>query len=309
MRRRLPLFLALTAGCAGVVGSGDQDAGVDAGPTDAGVPSRDSGSADAGVIDAGAAADAGTDAGIDAGQSKNDAGIDAGCRGVFCDDFEGHTLGADPKAPWTVTTWQNDSTAKVDGTQAHSGSKSIKFSVTAGAGKSAMMLLKNAPVFPIAGNVLFGRMWIWLTQGAPDGVHWTNIHAEGPVAGKTFRGMYRYGGMNLQKFLANYETAGAATDCWRESVTRVPEGRWACIEWRFAGPTNEMDLWVDGAAINDITVINKGDGCIGHETNDVWMAPTFDTLKFGWEHYQSSTIPISMWIDDVAVGTTRQGCQ
>jgi hypothetical protein len=121
--------------------------------------------------------------------------------------------------------------------------------------------------------------------------------------------MYRYGGMNNQAYLANYETSGVATDCWRNSATKIPEAQWACFEWRFDGPTNTMNFYVNGAQVNDLTVVNQGDGCINHGTGDVWMAPQFDQLNLGWEHYQTSADPMSMWIDDVAVGTARVGCQ
>jgi hypothetical protein len=36
--------------------------------------------------------------------------------------------------------------------------------------------------------------------------------------------------------------------------------------------------------------------------------PQFSSLRLGWEHDQTS-IPIELWVDDVAVGPQRLGCQ
>lgn len=36
--------------------------------------------------------------------------------------------------------------------------------------------------------------------------------------------------------------------------------------------------------------------------------PVFSTLRLGWEHYQTS-IPIELWVDDVALDVSRIGCQ
>lgn len=55
-----------------------------------------------------------------------------------------------------------------------------------------------------------------------------------------------------------------------------------------------------------LTVVGQGSGCIGHGTGDHWYFPTFDTLRLGWEHYQTS--PIEPWLDAVAVDTQHIGC-
>ncbi len=261
--------------------------------------------------EAGQPGDAGalSDASADTGLSDGSTGTDGGCRALFCDDFEAHHAGQAPGAPWTVRTWQNDSQVTIDGAHAHSGTNALKVAVTAGSGKRAAVENKSPSIFPLSGNAMYGRMWIWLTQAPPDGVHWTNIQGEGPVAGQSFRAMYRYGGMNQQRFLANYETTNVSTDCWKESATVIPQSRWACFEWHFDGPTNQMNFWMDGTALADLTVMSTGAGCIGQATNGVWQAPTFDALLIGWEHYQSSSVPISMWIDDVAVAAARVSCQ
>jgi len=122
-----------------------------------------------------------------------------------------------------------------------------------------------------------------------------------------FRGLYRYGGMNDGELLANYETQGVGTDCWRGSDSVMPQGQWTCLEWHFDGNTDTMELYVDGQIIDDVTVVEMGDGCIAHDTGDYWYAPIFDTMRLGWEHYQATSAR-EMWIDDVALDDERIGC-
>ena len=73
---------------------------------------------------------------------------------------------------------------------------------------------------------------------------------------------------------------------------------WTCLEWHYDGPTDTMELFVDGMPIDEVSVVGQGDGCITHDTGDHWFAPTFDTMRLGWQ----------MWIDDVALDDERIGC-
>ena len=69
-----------------------------------------------------------------------------------------------------------------------------------------------------------------------------------------------------------------------------------------------MEFWLDGTQVPALTVNGTGMGCINQGLNGQWVFPKFDTLRLGWEHYQTS-IAIDMWIDDVALDTARVGCQ
>src|SRR5882672_2071408 len=166
---------------------------------------------------------------------------------------------------------------------------------------------KPLPVFPVPGNGFFGRMMMYATQAPADVVHWTIVQGEGPVPGKNItNAVYRYGGQYNLRFMANYDSGPAKSDCWHHSKTTIPLNKWACVEWQFDGPTNTLRFWLDGQAITDLTVVGKGDGCIAHDTMDNWYAPTFSALRLGWEHYQLG--PGELWIDDVVVDGKRVGC-
>jgi len=245
----------------------------------------------------------------EADTSSSDGGVQPGdcSQALLCDDFEDDPNGQAPAAPWVVST--NQATLAVDTTMAYSGTQSIRITTDDGDGtyRRAYMSIEGAPVFPLPDNVVWGRMMYHLVEWPAGPVHWTNIQGEGDVPEMDFRGLYRYGGMNDGALLANYETQGAATDCWRNSQTAMPQGQWTCLEWHFDGNTDTMELYVDGEIVDDVTVVEMGDGCIGHDTNDFWYAPIFDTMRLGWEHYQATSAR-EMWIDDVAMDDERIGC-
>jgi hypothetical protein len=67
----------------------------------------------------------------------------------------------------------------------------------------------------------------------------------------------------------------------------MPIGKWVCLAWRFSGPTNELQLSSDSGEITDMHVTNKGEGSLGHDLGDVWLAPTFASTSVGWESVQT----------------------
>ncbi len=238
-------------------------------------------------------------AGTGSGGNASDA-----CAGaLFCDDFEGYTDA--PGTPWTIKK-NAQGNVLIDGAQHRSGSKAVKFTTT-GAMDYQQAYIMLDKIFPVANNAFFGRMMIYTTKAANDGVHWTMIQGEGPAAMNIARADVRYGGQHQQSFMANYDSSGPKSDCWRHSQTKMPEGKWACVEWYFDGATNTQKFWLDNTAIDDLTVVGQGDGCISQETGGKWLFPSFQHLYLGWESYQKDD-PREVWIDDVAIGTTQVGC-
>ena len=229
------------------------------------------------------------------------------CAGrLICDDFEDDTLGAAPLAPWQTNV--NQGAVVVDGAHAHSGMRAVKVSTDAGQYKQALFYAEGAPAFPVPGNVVYGRMMIYMPQTANDGVHWTMIQGSGPVPGHAgVTGHYRYGGMWQGKMMANYETSNAATDCWNNSDTVMPTGAWTCMEWRFDGPANDMRFWLDGTEVADLHVTQQGMGCGGQDLGGDWLAPDFERMYLGWESYQQDDAR-EAWIDDVIIDDQPIGC-
>ena len=50
-----------------------------------------------------------------------------------------------------------------------------------------------------------------------------------------------------------------------------------------------MRFWLDGAAVDSLTVMNAGCGLREPADDLQWTAPTFDRLDLGWESYQQDT--------------------
>ena len=82
--------------------------------------------------------------------------------------------------------------------------------------------------------------------------------------------------------MANYDSTGKKSDCWQHSATQMPEAKWACMEWYFDGTTNTQKFWLDGKAIDDLTVVGEGEGCIDQGTGGKWLFPTFARVNLGW---------------------------
>jgi hypothetical protein len=304
------------AGTSGMTGTAGSTAGT-AGTTGTGGNSAGTG---------GAAGRGGTTGSGGTSGGAGGAAADPCATALFCDDFESYTAGQAPTGNWTRAV-SSGSTAAIDTTQFRSGSKSVKFVAAAGTGsKNAYIRLASTtakPIFPVTPNVIYGRMMFRL-EAAPTGdVHWTFLQGSGLVPGQSYHALYRYGGqhpvMNGSTFvgnqlMANYETpdsyggTGPSTDCWKHaSKVVVPAGNWSCAEWQFDGPNNTMRFWLDGVAVDSLTVMGTGEGC-GHQTAGyTWTAPAFDRLDLGWESYQQDTAR-TIWIDDVVVSKTKIGC-
>lgn len=251
---------------------------------------------------AGAAAGGGGSGGGAAGAGAG--GGNGACNGaLFCDDFEAYTDA--PGAPWMVQK-NAQGNVIIDGAQHRSGTKAVKFTTT-GTMSYQQAFMSLTKIFPVAQNAFYGRMMMYATKAANDGVHWTMIQGEGAATGGITNAKVRYGGQQQKSLMANYDSTGKKSDCWQHSATKMPEAKWACMEWYFDGATNTQKFWLDGNAVNDLTVMGVGEGCLSNETDNKWVFPTFSKVSLGWESYQTDD-PREVWIDDVALGTSKIGC-
>jgi hypothetical protein len=229
---------------------------------------------------------------------------------ILCDDFESYTSPADLSAAWTVT--ETMATLVVDDSKPHAGARGIHIT---GSGQTpvGVIVKQGAPTFPIAGNVFYGRMMIWLTDAPTGGVHWNNVQSTGLMPDSTQWSKYGWGGM-FGTILAGYtirdDPAGQpVVDCSKPSQMELPEGAWTCFEWQFDGMGNEMHLWLNGTLVADADIITTGTQCVTPEPpNNTWQAPEFSNLTLGWAQYQQSDTAIEFWMDDLVVATERVGC-
>ena len=235
---------------------------------------------------------------------------------TFCDSFEDASVGSSPGNGWTVER-RGEPVIRVDGDQAYLGRQSVK--ITASGRETAFLSLKGPPFFPLADNVMYGRLMMKLDAAPKKRVHWTIIEGRGtsPDGGHVIE--YRYGGSKPiekdgvytgSRLMANYETPeGPKTDCWHtaKDQTVMPTGRWACLAWMFDGRQHAMKFWLDGALLQDLTVEGVGQGCMHAPDDYPWQAPLFDQINLGWESYKEDEMR-TLWIDDVAISDRPLTC-
>jgi hypothetical protein len=226
-----------------------------------------------------------------------------GAANLFCDDFENYAVG-------TITAgmkWQSEvsnGSFSID-TATKRGQKSLKVK-TDGNGRALAIINGFAP----AGNNFYGRMQLWMTAfpSAPQYAHWTMFEAAGtgpdrirPIGGQFIPGQ------GSEQLWGTGADGGATGDWTKWSPTAPAEsGKWVCLEWQVEGATNAMHVWIDGVAkpALDVNTQIHGNG------NGDFIIPPLTKAWFGWWLYQGNPTPaqFEMYIDDVAIGTTRQGC-
>jgi hypothetical protein len=333
-RLTLAIALLLTAACAstndvvlgdageGAKGDGTKGGGGSVADSAGGAPDDSGVGANGGPDGATAAGDSG---GNDGGAARpGDASADACATALFCENFESYTAGKAPGGPWKISTSLGAVAVATD--QRFDGQNSAKFTTQAGSAfKTAHIQLDAASVFPVPGNMVFGRMMSRLESAPDQSVHWTFIEGDGLVPGQSYHALYRYGGQQPvtadggfvgSQLMANYDTpdsysqpkVGPSSDCWNHAKgTVIPVGRWACVEWQFDGPNNTMRFWLDGAPVDSLTVVDKGQGCVNQPATFPWTAPSFASLELGWESYQMD-VARTLYLDDIVIATERVGC-
>ena len=238
----------------------------------------------------------------------------------FTDDFEAHTAGQLPGAPWKEETYKSGAVVTVDSAHAFSGRQALHIFNPRGAKyRRGYVAIHLGGPLPALQPGMYGRAMVWLDAapeslpGAPP-VQWTLLQGEGRDAADKYNSIYRVafqerGGRGL---MANFETTPpVTTDCKRQTNLTLPVRAWVCMEWRFVAAANEMQVWMQG---NPAAHIVKGRPdlpvvCRGNDLGGEWRAPPkFDSFYLGFERYADSANDQDLWIDDVVLARERVGC-
>ncbi|MDB4975040.1 MAG: hypothetical protein JWN48_3381 [Myxococcaceae bacterium] len=231
---------------------------------------------------------------------------------LLCDDFEAPAVGGPPGSNWT---YPFSFTPQIDTGHVARGSKAMLLAITGGT-PSLIELAK--PIFPLANNTIFGRMFVWIEDlpSGPNYAHFTMVGASSstssnkaevridaqletdPSRGHVYYGVGSDGGDS-----GDWHTPG--TEVQSIAVAKT----WTCLEWQFKGDTSETRVWIDGieqASLHTTsTEYRPGDA----EMGKVFTHPPFDTLRIGYWIYQTTTPPTAnVWIDEVIVDKARIGC-
>jgi hypothetical protein len=291
------LASALLGGCTGDITAGGQSTGSDGQPSDP--PAADASGPAPGDPDA---ALSGEPDGAAALIGCDDPGL------LFCDDFEGYPLG-----PATSTLWTPESSngsLTIDSEQAR-GAAALHVH-TDGNGRAAIRLTSFAP----PDNGFFARMYLRADAfpSAPDFAHFTLVEASGSGGGGFIRpigGQYvpaQVLGLDTGLALWGVGSDGGPTGDWTSWQPEAPAeaDRWICLEWQLEASDSRIDVWIDGVAHPELSVSRDSHG--GNQVD--FSFPTFDSIWFGWQLYQGGPTPsqFDLWLDDIALSTTRIGC-
>lgn len=219
---------------------------------------------------------------------------------LFQDDFEDDTVGHLPDAPWRKS---GEGIVIVDNSRSFSGDKSVHF--TSGQDYQNRAFIGIDHIFPLPLNKYYGSLKMYVEEASPDGIHWTMLQSSGKVKGTNYSSEIRYGGQHNKQLMANYETQGVKSDCWKHADIKIPEKQWFTLQWYFDGNQDTMKFWLNEKFIETLMVVQKGEGCMSNDTNGTWRFPVFENLLIGWVDYQTGGGTRNVWIDDVLISKER----
>lgn len=299
-----------SAGVSGSVAGGGQGGSSSGG---AGVNAGTAGTAIGGSAGIGAAGSAGNGA---AGSTGGTGGGVAGAAGsagtgtscasaayAICEDFESSADGAVPSG------WTKVGAVGTASDAAHGGTKSLK--VGAATSGARRMRLTGARV-TMLGGAHWGRLFYKVQTPAPaptNGVIHSTIvawDAQSPISGtnevrvvdtvEDTQGRHQY--------LYNVQTSDRGEFGKGSAYDFSYDGAWYCVEWTVDYATQRYRFFLDGEELSSIGVMNGAGNFQNSE-----LPPAFTALSIGWNNYQQAPSPgFVAWIDDVAIGSERVGC-
>jgi hypothetical protein len=89
------------------------------------------------------------------------------------------------------------------------------------------------------------------------------------------------------------------------SSTALPTGGWECFEYHL-GPDGTIETWLNGNAIAGLTAKAGVANNNAAQWQKSTIKPKITGVYFGWESYGGDVN--TFWYDDVAVSSTRNGC-
>ncbi|MEV6342930.1 cellulose-binding domain-containing protein [Actinoplanes sp. NPDC051851] len=226
--------------------------------------------------------------------------FDTDCLGTaLCDGFESG-LGN-----WAVTTpdCSGAGTAAIDGTEAHTGSASLR--IAGAAGYCNHVFVRSTGILGATTNVWYVRYWVKHTTALP-AAHVTAVAmTDANDSGKDLRfggqnGALQFNRASDDATLPEQSPAGVALSA------PLPVDTWTCVEFKIDGTDGTMETWLNGTSVPGLLE----DGVATHDIDSQWLnrtwRPALTDLKLGWESYGDGAD--TLWYDDVAVGSTRNGC-
>ena len=228
---------------------------------------------------------------------------------LLCEDFESGSL---DKTTWTVV----GNTPVIDGIQAARGTKALHITRT-GNGAS---YIKEMKTFPAKDNTYWGRTFVYFNEiPRPDAsagftyAHWTFVAASGTgTVGEIRLSAQLQAPGNIFGVGTDSTATDAGTGDWTTSDNDpagapkpAPTGQWLCIEWLHSGKTNETRFFWDATEHPSLyTSATKHGGNAAAQ----YIMPEFTNVWVGFQEYQPNSEDYEMWVDEIAIDSSRIGC-
>lgn len=280
----------------------------------------------------------GTTAGSQSGATMGDAGAgdaratEAGstgdCAGLaLCDDFESDTANGPPNASLWISWGTRGCSGSgnpaapvifpiaIDNTTAHSGSQSLKVE----GGDSCGAFAVNTSAFSsLSSGEVYARMWVKLDATkvfthaillgggllplADGGVGFNTLgdlfSLQPETNGGTSTSVFYWGVQDSNVMPPMNSTASAST-------TYLSGSGFSCLEFHVSKTQKVVETWINGTAVSGLTSTSS--------VNSGWAPPAslaLTSLALGWADFHGPDSPaFAVWFDDVALSSTRIGCQ
>jgi hypothetical protein len=267
-----------------------------------------SSTAGAGGSSAGASGAGGSGGGGGGGGAAGSGGSSCASKGyLLCEDFESTAEGAIPSG------WTKDGVVAVTSDQAAHGSHSLK---VGDAENGPRRINRSATEF---GTAHWGRVFYRVGQPVPTVnpgknnnntvIHSTMVQLVGPLPGGG-EAQYRMVDtiMNQAKkhnFIYNIQIVNGSEDGVETAYTYDYTATWKCAEWHVDNVAKNYNLYIDGVDIEGVAIV--GDKAVKKDMN-ARLPDSFTVLNLGWYNYQAGDGGFTVWIDDLAIGSARVGC-
>jgi len=218
----------------------------------------------------------------------------------ICDGFEGF-----PDGPYANGTLQIDGGQAAHYTisteQKRAGQKSIKVEVGA-AGETKRMLRANLGTKLGNASSVFARAWMFFPQlpklSRAEGTAHYRLIRSFELIPPNASSVVSAGIVGSDRGRLLYFKPAGFKDCAADGAT-LPANKWTCVEYR--SDSNGFEAWIDGQSIGARSTAT-GDNC--------WQKrEKVFSVAFGFEIAAGNLdVPLTFYMDDIALDTKRIGC-
>ncbi|HWZ90099.1 MAG TPA: hypothetical protein VNW92_14650, partial [Polyangiaceae bacterium] len=246
--------------------------------------------------------------------------LGSGCSGpgTLCWDFEEGSL----PSGWTPYRNEFSGTLLVDGTRPHAGKFALHAKDLLGGTEGVQGGPKKTMRFTLPANfgpLLWGRAWVYETPARPNS-HSGLFNARYPRPGTTDTDITKLDWYEVATYTQDYMSIWHPPEPpgypeWvKVSSTPIVLDAWACLEWQFDGLNGSAPeaadprVWLNSTELTwPMQYVFSDPASTVRPTQE--KATNFTTLETGVYLYQGLPTTTNVWIDDLAVGKERIGCQ